>query len=84
MLMFRATLASALRPGTPTRYDARNIEGLPPPVRWYFGAVLRDGQRMLKGARFSQQGSFRLREIQECWGSFRKTHMMTSRPPAFS
>jgi hypothetical protein len=80
---FRATLAAARWPATPTRYDARELEGLPPPVRRYFGAVLRDGQPMITGARLSQEGSFRLRETQERWGPFRATHMVTIRPPAF-
>lgn len=33
-------------PGTPTRYDARELEGLPAPVQRYFRAVLKDGQRV--------------------------------------
>jgi hypothetical protein len=80
---FRSTLGAARWPATPTRYDARDLEGLPPPVRRYFGAVLRDGQPMITGARFSQEGSFRLRETRERWGHFRATHMVTLRPPVF-
>ena len=80
---FRATLAATRWPATPTRYDARDLVGLPPPVRRYFGAVLQDGQPMITGARLSQEGSFRWSEGQERWGPFRATHMVTIRPPAF-
>jgi hypothetical protein len=38
---------------------------------------------MITGARFSQEGSFRLSEAQERWGPFHATHMVTIHPPAF-
>lgn len=50
---FRATLAAARSPAAPTRYNVRDIEGLPPPVRRYCRAVLQDGPPMITGARFS-------------------------------
>ena len=43
----RAQLRSARVPITPATYDARELEGLPPPVQRYFRAVLTDGQSIV-------------------------------------
>jgi hypothetical protein len=62
---FRAPLAAARVPTMPPRSDVRALEGLPRPMHRYFRTVLQDGQPMITGARFSPEGSFRLRETQE-------------------
>jgi hypothetical protein len=80
---FRAKLEAARLPITPATYDAREIEGLPAPVRRYFRAALQDGQAIIAGARVSQQGQMRQSEAEDSWRSFTATELLTTRPPGF-
>ena len=44
----------------PTRYDARELEGLPAPVQRYFRAVLKDGQPIITAATIDIAGTFNM------------------------
>lgn len=43
----RARLQATRLPPAVTRYDSRELDGLPAPVQRYFRAVLKEGQRFL-------------------------------------
>jgi hypothetical protein len=48
-------------PGSlPTRYDARELEGLPAPVQRYFRAVLKDGQPIITAVTIDIAGTFNM------------------------
>jgi hypothetical protein len=79
----RAELEAARTPAAPVTYDEREIEGLPTPVRRYFQAVLRNGQRIASGARLSQEGEFLMRETKDGWRPFTADQVFTTRPPGF-
>lgn len=79
----RARLSPAHTAIAPATYDAREIENLPSPVRRYFRAVIRDGQPIVRGVRLSQDGQFRLNNVEDAWRSFRATQEVTTRPPGF-
>jgi hypothetical protein len=79
----RARMDAARLPARPARYDERDVESLPPPVRRYFRAVLSDGQPMIAATRLSQEGQFLLNEKKEKWGPFQATQAVTVQPPAF-
>jgi hypothetical protein len=55
-------------PGRP--FSLRELEGLPDPVRRYFGAALWDGQPVIRSARVVQAGEFRTRLDSESWQPF--------------
>jgi len=44
-----------------TRFTRDDLAGLPPPVARYFAFALRDGQPLIRRARFTQEGSFAMR-----------------------
>ncbi len=65
----------------PTRYDARELEGLPVPVQRYFRAVLKDGQPIITAATIDMTGSFNMSPTGEQWKPFvSKQHVVTRRP----
>jgi hypothetical protein len=65
----------------PTRYDARELEGLPAPVQRYFRAVLKDGQPIIAAASLEQAGTFNMSETAEAWKPFTaKQRVITQRP----
>ncbi len=65
----------------PTRYDERELEGLPAPVRRYFRAVLKDGQPIIAAASIEQTGTFNMSETAQTWKSFTaKQRVITQRP----
>ena len=72
--------AARTSPSTP-RYDARELEGLPPPVQRYFRAVLKDGQPIITAASIEQAGTFNMSETGEQWKPFTaKQRVVTQRP----
>ena len=65
----------------PTRYDARELEGLPAPVQRYFRAVLKDGQPLIAAASIEQVGTFNMSETAQQWKPFTaKQRVITQRP----
>ncbi|NDI84087.1 DUF6920 family protein [Undibacterium crateris] len=64
-------------------YDAREIQALPPPVKRYFEAALRDGQPLILQLTFLQQGQFRLNLKSRLWRPFHATQCVAVSPPGF-
>lgn len=76
-------LESARLPASGLRYDARELEGLPPPVRRYFRTVLRDGQRIITAVTVKHTGSFNVDPAGEQWKSFTSLQRVVTRRPGF-
>jgi hypothetical protein len=70
-------------PGSVTRYDARELEGLPPPVQRYFRAVLKDGQPIITAACVEHAGTFNTGETVENWKPFTSHQWVVTRLPGF-
>ena len=78
------SLAESRRP-SPTRFDARELEGLPAPVQRYFRAVLTDGQPIIGAATIEMAGTINMSKNAEQWKPFTSrqraiTSMAGSRP----
>lgn len=59
---------------------------LPAPVQRYFRRVLRDGQPLIRSARVTQAGAFRIREsadVEAGWAPFTAVQRFTADPPGF-
>ncbi|MEO5751433.1 MAG: DUF6544 family protein [Usitatibacter sp.] len=80
---FRVQMQAQSRPITPPIYSARELDGLPLPVQRYFRAVLREGQPMVKRARFTQEGTFLQNLEGQRWEPFDATQLVTTSPPGF-
>ena len=79
----RAKLEATRLPIMPTTYDAREIESLPPPVRRYFRAVLKDGQPIISGVRLAHEGQFNMGETEAKWSRFTSSQVAITRRPGF-
>jgi hypothetical protein len=66
----RAGLEAARLPANVTRYDAREIEGLPAPVQRYFRAVLTDGQAVVTAVTVEHSGTFNMSAAGQQWKPF--------------
>lgn len=66
-----------------TRYDERELQGLPAPVQRYFRAVLRDGQPIVTGATVRHSGRFNLGEADDRWVPFTSRQFVVTRRPGF-
>lgn len=67
----------------PTRYDARELEGLPDPVQRYFRAALRDGQPIVDAVTIDMAGTFNLSPTGEKWKPFTSRQRVVTRRPGF-
>jgi hypothetical protein len=67
----------------PSRYDARELEGLPAPVQRYFRAVLRDGQPVVTAVTIDIAGSFNMSSSGEQWKAFTSRQRVITRRPGF-
>ncbi len=67
----------------PARFDPRELEGLPAPVRRYFCAVLQDGQRFVSEATVEMTGTFNLSAEAEQWKPFSSRQRIVTRRPGF-
>lgn len=68
---------------SPTRFDARELEGLPPPVQRYFRAVLTDGQPIIGAASIEMAGSINMSATAEQWKTFTSHQRVVTRRPGF-
>ncbi len=68
---------------TPTRYDARELEGLPAPVQRYFRAVLKDGQPIITAVTIAMAGRFNMSATGEQWKPFTSRQRVSTRRPGF-
>jgi hypothetical protein len=78
-----AQIDGAGNPPRPTRYDSRELEGLPAPVRRYFRAVLKEGQPIIAAATIELAGTFNLSATGEQWKSFTSRQRVVTRRPGF-
>jgi hypothetical protein len=76
-------LEAARAPLSPVRYDARELEGLPPAVQRYFRAALKDGQRIIAAVSVEHAGSFNMSGTGEQWKPFTSTQRAVTRRPGF-
>lgn len=76
-----ARVDAKVDPPRPTRYDARELEGLPTPVQRYFRAVLQDGQPIISGVTIDMAGTFNMSPTGAQWKPFTsRQRVVTSRP----
>lgn len=76
-----AHVDAGVNPSRPTRYDARELEGLPAPVQCYFRAVLKDGQPIIAAVTIDIAGTFNMSPTGEQWKQFTsQQHVITRRP----
>lgn len=67
----------------PTRYDAREIEGLPAPVQRYFRTALQDGQPIITVVSIDIAGTFSMSATAEQWKPFASRQRVTTHRPGF-
>jgi hypothetical protein len=66
-----------------TRYDARELDGLPAPVQRYFRAVLTDGAPIVATAAVTHAGTFNMGETKDQWKSFTSEQRVVTQAPGF-
>ena len=66
-----------------TRYDSRELEGLPAPVQRYFRAVLQEGQPVIAAATIDLAGTFNMSATGEQWKRFTSRQRVVTRRPGF-
>jgi len=69
--------------GPPSRYDERELEGLPAPVQRYFRAALKNGQPVITAVDIEIAGSFNMSPTGEQWKPFTSRQHVTTRRPGF-
>lgn len=79
----RARLEAAREVVSPARFEARELEGLPPPVQRYFRTALAPGQPLIAAADLAQEGRFNLSEAGARWKRFSATQRVVTRRPGF-
>lgn len=67
----------------PEFYNAKELDGLPAPVKRYFQTVLKDGQPIITAATVQHSGTFNMGETTENWKPFTSTQRVTTRRPGF-
>lgn len=67
----------------PSSFSATELAGLPVPVARYFRAVLREGQPVVRRARYSQRGQFLVRPGPNGWRPFEATQYVAAQPAGF-
>jgi hypothetical protein len=71
------------RLASPTRFDARELDGLPAPVQRYFRAVLTDGQPIVAAVTLEMSGTMNLSTTAEKWKPFTSRQRVVTRKPGF-
>ena len=67
----------------PARFDAHELEGLPPPVQRYFRQVLTDGQPIIVSANIEMTGTINMSATAEQWKPFTSRQRVVTRRPGF-
>lgn len=67
----------------PTRYEARELQGLPAPVQRFFRAALKDGQPIVTAASVTHTGSMNMSATGEQWKPFTSTQRVITQRPGF-
>ena len=68
---------------SPTRFDPRELEGLPAPVQHYFRAVLTDGQPIIAAATLEMAAAINLSATAEQWKPFTSVQRVITHNPGF-
>jgi hypothetical protein len=68
---------------SPARFDAHELEGLPPPVGRYFRQVLTDGQPIIAAATLEMTGTMNMSATAEQWKPFTSRQRVVTRRPGF-
>jgi hypothetical protein len=78
-------LEAARLPARASRYDVRELEGLPAPVQRYFRAVLEDGQPIVTGVTVQHTGTFNVTALgrRERWMPFTSEQRVVTNRPGF-
>jgi hypothetical protein len=79
----RAQLNSAQRAIQPATFNAKELDGLPPPVARYFRRVLKDGQPIIAAASIKHTGTFSMSETEDTWAPFTSTQRVVTHRPEF-
>lgn len=67
----------------PQFFNAKELEGLPAPVKRYFQTVLKDGQPIITAATVQHTGTFNMSETGESWKPFASTQRVITKRPGF-
>lgn len=67
----------------PTRFDPRELEGLPAPVQRYFREALKDGQPIVAKATVEMAGTMNMSSTSERWKQFTSVQQVVTRAPGF-
>jgi hypothetical protein len=78
-------LEAARMPPRSSRYDDREIDGLPAPVQRYFRAVLKHGQPIVTGVTVQHTGTFNVTALggRERWMPFTSEQRVITNRPGF-
>lgn len=66
-----------------TRYDERELEGLPAPVQRYFRTALKNGQPLIPAVTIDLAGRFNMSPTGEQWKPFTSRQRVITRRPGF-
>ena len=67
----------------PQFYNAKELEGLPAPVKRYFQSVLKDGQPIITAATMQHTGTFNMSATAQNWKPFTSTQRVITKRPGF-
>lgn len=67
----------------PQFYNAKELEGLPAPVKRYFQSVLKDGQPIITAATMQHSGTFNMSATTQNWKPFTSTQRVITKRPGF-
>ena len=78
-----ARIVEKRRPVSQARFDSRELEGLPAPVKRYFRAVLKEGQPFIAAVTVGLAGTFNMSATGEQWKPFTSRQRVVTRRPGF-
>ena len=79
----RAKLINGKQSINPNKYDVKELEDLPTPVKRFFQTVLKPGRPIVATVNLSQQGLFNMSETEARWSPFIATQLVTTQRPGF-
>jgi len=79
----RSRIEEKRGPESPTRFDSRELDGLPTPVQRYFRAALTEGQPIIAAVTIEMAGTFNMSAIAEQWKPFTSWQRVVTRRPGF-
>lgn len=76
-------LDAAQTKAAPQFFNAKELDGLPAPVKRYFETVLKDGQPIITAATVQHSGTFNMGETKDNWKPFTSTQRVITRRAGF-